>query len=825
MRTGIVAFILGNISFLYYLQPDWSELSIMKAHVYYQLLFIILVFSLLIILYKSRTIIVSSFSVIYKDFYRPLIHFIVMFFCGYFFSAIYINQFYPVLNLEHIEGKSIIVKGYIDSIPKKTDIKQSFQFRITARATAREIQDGPDNTLWDDSFNGRVKLSWYRTKKVLKNNQQWQLTIRLKKPNGLLNGGFDYEKWLYQNRILAVGYVREGDQLNSAKTASIKNYLSGLRQQVASQLDASLSDYSYKGLIKALTIGIRDDIEAQQWQLFLRTGTNHLIAISGLHISLMSGFAWLLINTLWRLNSNLNMKYPAVNAASIGALLTAVIYASLAGFSIPTQRALIMLSVVFFALMFKREFLSSYVLLLALLAVVVFDPLSPLSPGFWLSFAAVAVIFITISSRLCYKTDKKNKILQLCWLQFAIFIGLLTPLMILFQQFSLISPLANLIAVPLMSLIIVPLTFLATVLLFVFEPLGRIIFDLLIWPVDGLFWILSGLSQWQMSLIYLSEPTLIILLLVFTGSIWLLMPRGWPGRWLGLVLFLPAFLLEAEKLPSGQIKMTVLDVGQGLAMIVETQNHTLVYDTGDKYSDEFNMADVVIIPYLRSHGISLIDKLIISHSDRDHAGSYRELFEQVKINEVLTGEPDKIKMKSVSNVNKNVINKKLPVLQCRQDQQWQWDKVVFRVLSPKEPIAGMKNNNRSCVIHITTLTDKTVLLTGDIEKSIEKQLIKDYPDLKADVLQVPHHGSKTSSSTVFLEHIQAKTALFSFGYKNRFRHPAPKVLQRYKKMEINLYNTNNGAIEIKTNITNNSFLVKEYRADKQMFWHRELNQL
>lgn len=824
MRTGIVAFILGNISFLYYLPFEWSQQSRIEPHGYYLLLLIIVVISLslLSVLYKARTIIVSSQAIIYKNFYTRLIRLIVMFLCGYIFTAIYINQFYPALDLENMEGKNIIVKGYVESIPHITKKKLSFQFVITAIKKPHQAGE----KIWDDSFNGKVRLSWYKTKTILRNHQQWQLTIRLKKPNGLLNGGFDYEKWLYQNRILATGYVREGYQLDFSTPSLFRNSLSGLRQKVADKLDKSLSDYAYKGLIKALTIGIRHDIEPQQWQQFLRTGTNHLIAISGLHISLMSSLAWLLVNTLWRTNSHLNMRYPATHAASIGALFIAILYASLAGFAIPTQRALIMLSVVFLAIMFRREFLSSYILLLALLAVVVFDPLSPLSPGFWLSFGAVAVIFFTISSRLSHKTDnKKKKVFKLAWLQIAIFIGLLPPLMILFHQFSLISPLANFVVVPLMSFIIVPVTFLATGLLFVYEPLGQMVFNLLIWPIDGLFGILDNLSQWSLSLIYMPEPTWIIVLLVIIGSFWLLMPKGWPGRSLGLLLFLPAFLLETEKLPQGQIKMTVLDVGQGLAMIIRTQNHTLVYDTGDKFSDSFNMADMVILPYMRSHGIKIIDKLIISHSDRDHAGSYKELVEQVKIKQVLAGEPEQINVNLSSNLDKTVINKKLLIVQCQQSQQWQWDGVTFEVLSPTDLMTDSKNNNRSCVIHITSAAGQTILLTGDIEKMIEKQLVKDYPQLKADVLQVPHHGSRTSSSAVFLEHIQPEIALFSFGYKNRFHHPAQKVLQTYKKKQVNLYNTNNGAIEINSNITNNSFSVIEYRVDKKMFWHREVNQL
>jgi len=384
--------------------------------------------------------------------------------------------------------------------------------------------------------------------------------------------------------------------------------------------------------------------------------------------------------------------------------------------------------------------------------------------------------------------------------------------MILFQKFSLISPLANLIAVPLMSLLIVPLTFLAVFCLYVFEPLGLFLFNLLKWPVDGLFWLLELLGQWSLSLVYLPTPTTIIMLLLIMGSFWLLLPRGWPGRWLGVLLLIPLLTLNKEIIPRGEIAMTVLDVGQGLAVLVRTQNHTLLYDTGDKYNKKFNMADSVIIPYMRGQGINVLNKMVISHSDRDHAGSYQEMIAQITIKSVLAGEPEQL-------------NRKPFAQQCARGQQWQWDDVQFQVLSPKEPMADSKNNNRSCVILISSAAKQTILLTGDIEKTIEKQIIKDYPKLTADVLLVPHHGSKTSSSTVFLEHLQPQIALFSFGYKNRFRHPAEKVIQRYHQQQIKIFNTNNGAIDIKSNMTNNSFSVKEYRAANQQLWHRELKQL
>ncbi len=872
MRTGIVAFIIGNISLLYwplnfglmgpgfiksdfkasgFIEPDTINLSLLNSGAESDAVFaetesifliVCLVFILILVLYKARQIFVSLSSFILPKSLKKLIFTIFSFWGGVLFTAFYITQMYPVLDLEQIEGKTIEVKGYLNSIPNQSKEKQSFEFFITALKLP-VLQNKSDLNLshqdkrlplkqWDNSFTGKVRLSWYYTNNVLQNGQKWQLKIRLKKPNGLLNGDFDYEKWLYQNRILATGYVREGYILNTSDqsffSTFFKVHIVNLRQKVASQIDIVLADYPYKGLVKALAIGIRHDIEPEQWQSFLRTGTNHLIAISGLHIGLMSSFIWIIVFALWRSISILNLRCPATYIASVAALIAAIMYAALAGFAIPTQRALIMLCVVFMAIMFKREFQPSYILLLAFLSVIVFDPLSPLSPGFWLSFGAVAIILLIVSARLSIQTDKKDKFLQFGWLQFAIFIGLLPPLLILFHQFSLISPIANLFAVPLMSLIIVPLTLFATALLFIFAPLGLFVFKLLQWPIDALFDVLGSLSQWSNSLIYVAEAPWYVILMICIGSLWLLMPKGWHGRWLGVILFFPAFFVEAEKIPQGQVQLTVLDVGQGLAMILRTRHHILLYDTGDKYSEQFNMADKVIIPFMRLQGINKIDKLVVSHSDRDHAGSYAELIEQIPINEVLAGEPEKLNVKLSSNLDKNEINKLsfiFPVKQCISGQQWQWDDVQFRILSPQKPLLNKKRNNRSCVLQITTALKQTLLLTGDIEKKAEKQLVNEYPELKVDVLQVPHHGSRTSSSAFFLKHLEPKIALFSFGYRNRFHHPSEKVLSRYKKMQIKLYNTSNGAIDIKSNITNNSFSVKEYRVENRRLWHRDIKQL
>ncbi|MBE9526758.1 MAG: ComEC/Rec2 family competence protein, partial [Proteobacteria bacterium] len=380
MRTRIVAFLMGNMALLYWpYLPDKS----FTLSCFFSLLLI------MALLYKVRQKIVSISPV----FYHFLLLF-VSFSCGAIYTSLYLNFNMPSLDLRQIEGKTIQVIGTVDSIPYQTNTKQGFNFYIKGIKKPDHIKEEG----WDYTFNGKVKLSWYEPRgkrkqisndigttqtknKKLAIGQVWQLDIRLKKPSGLMNpGGFDYEKWLYQNRILATGYVRVAQQLSQIDQeisvfSSFYNQLRMMRQALSDKIDESLVDYPYKGLIKALSIGYRHDMSTEQWKLFLQTGTNHLVAISGLHIGLMSSIIWLLVNVLWKSSAKLNMKIPAYYIASVFALLAAVIYAALAGFAIPTQRALIMLSVVFVALMLRREISSTYILLLALLTVLIIDPL------------------------------------------------------------------------------------------------------------------------------------------------------------------------------------------------------------------------------------------------------------------------------------------------------------------------------------------------------------------------------------------------------------------------------------------------------------------
>jgi competence protein ComEC len=812
MRTGIVAFLLGNVFLLY--RP---ELPLLQS--IYWLAGLALLLSIL--LYKFRHLIVR-----YCSFCHYLSSLFLFFLTGFVYTGWYIHTNVAELELQHREGISIHIVGVVVSMPVISDRRQRFDFNMQGIV----VNDTLDKSLQpkrlfmlDKSFSGKVRLNWYQQKSIPKMGQRWQFEVRLKKPNGSLNpGGFDYEKYLFQNRILATGYVRNSSfnrQLDKPRTEFIP--VAELRQRIAEKLDRLLADYPYKGLVKALSLGIKGDIDHSQWKTFIDTGTNHLIAISGLHIGLMASITWIMFYWLWRLSNILNRSLPAFYVASAAAFLMACFYAALAGFAIPTQRALIMLGVVFIVASFKRELPVSYILLDALLIVLLIDPLSSLSSGFWLSFGAVAVILFAFANRLPGNSTGLNILIYSGLMQWRIFIGLIPIMLILLHQLSIISPLANYLAVPLMSFVIIPLTLLATLLSLFYEPLANVLFLFLDWPIRLLFWWLQWLNTSALTELgltntgtvwYLTDNGWFSIVLIVIGSLWLLMPKGVPGRWLGVVLCLPALLNTVPQIEPGNVQVSILDVGQGLAVVVQTANHSLLYDTGDKYSETFNFADQVIIPFARISGIQRFDKVIVSHGDKDHAGSINEILSAMAVEELSTSEPERLIVKDRKfSQNKNI---------CAQGQRWQWDKVNFQFLSP-EPLKNYhKSNNRSCVLLITLVSGQSFLLTGDIEKDTEKQILKSYPELRADVLLIPHHGSKTSSSAAFIRQLNPDIAIFSTGYRNRFHFPAKKILKRYQSMNIKLFNTTNGALEITSNISNNSLSIKQFRYSDKHFWHR-----
>jgi competence protein ComEC len=643
----------------------------------------------------------------------------------------------------------------------------------------------------------KLRLSWYYPDQKIKAGQQWSFTVKLKRPHGSLNpGGFDYERWLFSEGIGATGYVRPSPAPGLLGNQSVWFSIDVWRQAIADKVSATSLDANSRALIKALTIGDGNSIDQQHWEIFRRTGTTHLMVISGSHIALVAGLVYWLVLRLWARIGVLRWS-PQV-AAAWSALLAGIVYAGLAGFSVPTQRAVIMLAVGMIAIVLQRNHRPFHTLAVAMFAVLLWDPLAVLSPGFWLSFIAVALIIYVIAGRLGALKPFWSAI-KINW---ATSVGLSPLLLLFFQQVSVISPLANLLAVPLISLVLVPLALVAVVVLMISMALAGPLLLALDYLLRGLMWLLENLAELPNATINHALPSYWALLFAVPGILLLIAPKGIPGRWLGLVMLLPLAFTEPKQREAGAFEMTLLDVGQGLAAVVQTANHQLVFDTGAKFSTESDMGQSVLLPFLRSQGIDSIDTLIVSHGDNDHIGGAASLLLSMPTKQVLTSVPQKLSDFS-------------PTF-CSAGHSWLWDEVKFSILSPQREF--ISENDNSCVLLVTGKYG-AVLLTGDIEAAAESWLVDNVGEnLQAKVLIAPHHGSKTSSTAPFLQTVKPEFVLIPAGYRNQFGHPHPSVLQRYQQAGISwLSSASSGAIDVKLDKTGS--VVTSMRQTNSHYWN------
>ena len=637
-----------------------------------------------------------------------------------------------------------------------------------------------------------------------KAGERWQMTVRLKRPHTTYNPyGYDFEAWALANNIRAMGSIRTRSGLQKISDFVWRpSYLvERCREKIGNRMTQILGHKPYAGVIRALVIGEDSQISPQDWDVYLRTGVNHLMSISGLHITMLAGLAFSLIALCWRHFPHLVMWMPTRKAATIGGVVIALIYACLAGLSVPTQRTLYMLTTFSVALLLNRRMPISRVLVLALMVVVLLDPWAVIAPGFWLSFSAVAIITYATVNRLRIR----HWLIEAINTQWSVTLGLLPFLIVMFGQASIVSPIANAFAIPVISLLVVPLAILGAILPFDF------ILHLSQWVLElcmlGLNWLASSpLATWQQA-----AAPLWAIGLAMLGVLWLLLPRGVPQRWLGLVLMLPMVFVAPPKIAEGEMKITVLDVGQGLSVVVKTATHAMVYDTGPQYNQESDAGGKLVVPYLRSQGIKQLDALVISHDDNDHSGGAASVLAQRSIKWV------------ASSYHLPETVKPMPIpLKCYAGQKWLWDMVRFEVLYPMAESyqdADIKDNNRSCVIKITS-RHGTILLTGDIEKEAEEVLLRTQKiKLKSDVIIAPHHGSKTSSTKDFIKAVGATITIFTTGYLNRFEHPKPLIVSRYAEEKSTMYRSDyHGAVLLDFK-QNSPLQVNAWRLDHAKYWH------
>ncbi|MES2636150.1 MAG: DNA internalization-related competence protein ComEC/Rec2 [Pseudomonadota bacterium] len=711
------------------------------------------------------------------------------------------------------QQKSIELVGVIATLPEVTERGERFKFdveKILTKDATRSLK-----------VPAHISLNFYRNNHFDPNNQiansknqlldnsffhageRWQFTVKLKRPHTTYNPhGFDFEAWALSENIRATGSINQKSDYKKLNNFVFKpSYIvEHFREKIGNHISQSLVNQPYAGVIRALVVGDDSQISQADWNVFLRSGTNHLMSISGLHITMLAGLAFAVTAFFWRRIPSLVMLFPTRKAATIIGLIVATLYACLAGLSVPTQRTLFMLMAFALALLFGRNLAISRALSIALIVVVLIDPWAVIAPGFWLSFSAVALIaYVSVGRLRAY-----HWLSEALRTQWAISLGLLPLLIVMFGQASVISPLANALAIPVISLIVVPLSITGSLL-----PIDFVL-QTAHWVLEacmqGLNWMANlPIAVWQQP-----APPAWALIIAVLGALWLLMPRGFPQRWLGLVLFLPLFFIKPQALNKGEMQVSILDVGQGLSVVVKTANHTFLYDAGSRYSLQSDAGSRIVVPYLRGQGIKKLDGFVVSHDDIDHTGGAASILAQVPVDWVATS----------FDLPKDWQAKKH--FKCISGQRWQWDAVSFEVLHPSQTNdenAETTDNNRSCVIKVTAQYG-SIILTGDIEKQAEAELLNNDQDkLISDVIIAPHHGSKTSSTFDFVQAVNAKHAVFTVGYLNRFKHPKTEIEKRYLNSGAKIYRSDfNGAVLINFKL-DQPIKVDTWRQFMPRYWH------
>lgn len=714
------------------------------------------------------------------------------------------------------QQQTVELVGVVASVPEVTERGLRFRFDVetvlTKNATVPEhVSLSYFEPASDAGLSPSASLSNLPqvTPDLFHAGQRWLLAVRMKRPHASINPhGFDFESWALAENIRATGNIKTnaGMRMLADMVWAPSYAVERTRELIRQRIVRVLHGQAYAGIVLALVMGDDSQIQAGDWQLFLQSGTSHLMSISGLHITMLAGLVYAMVDFIWRRKPRLVMRLPSRKAASIAGFVGALIYSLLAGFSVPTQRTLYMLAVLAWALCASRPLVLSQVLALALALVVLLDPWAVNAPGFYLSFGAVAVMAYAMAGGIA----KQGWLTAAVKAQWAVTVGMVPAVLILFNQTSLISPVANAVAIPLISFVVTPLALLGSFFLMDWS------LHLAYASLEVCMAMLNSLSHLPFATWQQHAPVPWTVLPALLGMLWLLLPSGFPMRYLGLLTLLPMLFVLPERPLPGEMKVTVLDVGQGLSVVVQTAKRNLVFDAGPKYDSQTDAGSRIVFPYLRGAGVATLDGLVISHNDVDHSGGMASLLALLPVTWLASALPKE----AVELIGQRH-------LRCHAGQTWAWDGVRFDMLYPS--LASyqdetLEDNNRSCVLKISSLAG-TLLLTGDIEKLDELALLHSLPAaLASDVLVVPHHGSRTSSSQAFIEAVAPTVAVITSGYLNRYRHPSPEVWQRYEAQGAHVYRSDfAGAVEmhfVRRGIeAGPSIHVVPWRQQYPRYWH------
>ena len=699
---------------------------------------------------------------------------------------------------EALEGRDIDVVGDVAALPvaKPDGIRATFRVE-------RASLDGADVP-----FRGNIRVAWYDAEPgTFDACTRWQLHVRLKRPRGLVNpGGFDAEQFALERGIVATGYVRPGP--TNHRIGNIGACIDGLRAELADEIEHRIADPHDAALVRAFAIGDTRGLDDGDWEVARINGIPHLIAISGFHVGVAAGLGALLVRIFAWLFPRLGQRVPITVIAIAAALAAGIFYGVVAGGSLPTVRTLLMIAVIAVARAARRAGGGAQALSLAIVAILIVDPLAVLSPGFWLSFVGVAFLMLCLTRG----RGVPGFVRELTLGQLVMSLALLPLTVWFFGEASLVGALSNLVAVPFVSFVIVPLCLAALLALLIVPALATTLLHAAAVCAHAQWALLERIAAWPGAHVYLPEPGIAALVLAMVGATWLLAPRGVPARALGLVLFAPLLLPPREPIEDGAFEAVFIDVGQGLSILVRTREHALLYDAGARYPSEFDLGKTAVLPTLHALGVRALDTLVVSHGDNDHAGGAPAVADGFPNADRIGGEP---------------YRGDLALRQCIAGDAWDWDDVRFRVISPAADALGTPtprgDNDRSCVLLVEGKGSR-LLLPGDISARVEPRIADALPnDGSPLVLGVAHHGSRTSSSDAFIRAARPALAIVSAGWHSRYGHPHSEVLARFADAGVPVLNTAGlGALTIAFPATGKPVATAE-RALRRRYWRERID--
>ena len=758
---------------------------------------------------------------------------------GFAWNVRYAQERLGNILISELEGRELTIEGRIAALPQSKSDGAKFAFAVDRMLVGQERVD---------QFPEKIYLSWqpaWRNPQEIPDiipGQRWRFKVKLKQPYGTLNPHtFDFERWAFHQNFGASGSVRNGTLLAKQDIGFFEFELRmelarwKLRKKIQDLLP---KDARYAGVIIALVMGDQNAIDQNDWRVFNATGIGHLISISGLHVTMLAGVGAALAGFIWR-RRHFPLLVPVSKVAAAAGFLTAFIYAWLAGFQIPAQRTMYMVGVVGFALWTGRNPRSFDIWWWALFIVLLIDPMAPYTPGFWLSFGAVAAILYAMGNSvglLGIPTGKELEVhwtqrlmqalFEACRVQAVVTLALLPLTLYWFYQVSIVSPLANAFAIPVVSYIVTPMAIAGALMP---EFIGRWLLLAAHLSMEYLSECLHWMAGWKWSVLWQQEPAWWALLISVIGIIYAIQPGplklNWRSRAIALCLLIPLFIrINSPSISSGKFIATVFDIGQGTAVLIETASKKLLYDTGPIQGKKDDAGQRILLPYLQARGIDQIDRMVISHSDSDHIGGAASLLRHIQFSSMMGSLP------STNPLLQNLHSRKIASIPCRFGQHWVWDTVEFYIWHPHENFLFEKEysgkpNEMSCVLEVRS-RDTSFWLTGDVERQGEAQMEERLTQSMLHqigqrdlIFMAPHHGSKTSSSEALLKSLQPDLAFAQNGYRNRYGHPHPTVTARYEALGIPFLQTPNTGAQV-WRFDGSRALPIFWRIEGRRLWHR-----